>query len=161
MTSSESTTTSITEPSTEDHPLDTDPNWLPRWEIIFLATIDILICIIFVVIGRASHELRATQGPVRAVINSAMPFAIGWIIAGAGTGYYRGSSLFPLPRVIFRVLITGILGGPIGIALRAVFLGRPIIWSFFFVGSGILTGMMLLWRVVWSRVRLLWWPELI
>lgn len=139
-------------------PAPASPEWLPRWELIALASGDILAILLFVALGRDSHSIG--DGGVLTLINSTMPFAIAWLALGAYLGAYQGTALYPLRRTILRTLVTGIFAVPLGVLLRAAVLDRPLILSFFIVATLACTAIILLWRIVWSHVRLLWWTEL-
>lgn len=136
------------------------PEWLPRWELIALAVGDFIAMVIFAAVGRSSHNMDAGEGPLLAVLNTAAPFALAWLLAGAAVGLYTGKALYPPGRVLLRTLLAGLMAGPFGVALRAVWLARPIVWTFVLVATGTSTLIMLLWRFGWSRLRRLWWPEL-
>jgi hypothetical protein len=143
-----------------DHPAEADPDWLPRWEIVFLGSVDVLLMILFVALGRESHNLTGADRPFIALMNSAIPFGIAWVLAGTGAGNYRGTALYPLRRVILRTLLTGLFAGPLGVGIRAAYLVRPVDLTFLLAATGVSTGMMLVWRIAWSRLRRLWWDEL-
>ena len=137
-----------------------DARWLPRWEIVALGVGDVLVMIIFAVIGRSSHGAITEDGPVLAVFNTAIPLATAWVVIGLFTGIYNSKGVVRLKGVILRTLLTGLLAGLPGVGLRAIWLGRPFLWSFAAVTTGFITLFALVWRVAWSRLRLLWWPEL-
>lgn len=137
-----------------------DPQWLPTWELAALALGDLIALIVFAAVGRASHDLIATQGTVRATLNTAAPFMLAWLLVGMALGMYRGTALYPLGRVLWRTALAGAVAGPLGVAIRALWLRRPIIWVFMLVATATSTLALLVWRVAWSRLRRLWWPEL-
>jgi len=137
-----------------------DPRLLPRWELIALVLGDLLVLIVFAALGRSNHGLTAVDSSFRAVLNTAMPFVIAWIAGGLFTGAYQGQGLFPVGRTILRTLITAVIAGPLGTALRAAWLEREISWMFMLVATGTISLMMVIWRLGWSRLRRLWWPEL-
>jgi hypothetical protein len=138
----------------------TGQGWLPRWEVIALAAGDSIAVLVFAVIGRASHDLLATDGPILATLNTAVPFAAAWIVVGLITGFYNGRALFPAGRVVWQTLLTGLFAGPLGVVLRAAWLKRPVIWVFLLVATAASTMVVLVWRLGWSFIRRLWWPEL-
>ncbi len=137
-----------------------DPRWLPTWELAALALGDLIALIIFAAVGRASHDLVATQGVLRATLNTAAPFMLAWLLVGMVLGMYHGTALYPLKRVLWRTALAGVIAGPLGVAIRALWLRRPIIWVFMLVATATSTLALLVWRVGWSRLRRLWWPEL-
>lgn len=134
-----------------------DPDWLPYWEIIALALGDVIVLLLFAAIGRTSH---AREGGFVGVVNTGMPFVTAWLVVALIGGAYSGKALYPLKRVILRTLLSALISGPLGVGLWAVFNGKLPNWTFFVVATGSITVMMLIWRVGWSRLRHLWWPEL-
>lgn len=136
-----------------------DPNWLPTWELVVLAVGDFLTLLVFSAIGRASHGMQEGGGFV-SLFDTAVPFMLAFLLAGIILGLYRGKALYPVGRVIWKTGLTALIAGPAGVALRSLWLGRPIILSFVLVGTLSSMVMLTLWRVAWSRLRRLWWPEL-
>ena len=136
------------------------PERLPRWELLALFLGDLVTLTIFAAVGRSSHSMAVSEGPLLDVLNTAAPFMLAWLLSGIAVGLYSGKALFPLGRVLLRTLVTGLIAGPLAVALRAIWLGRPINWIFVLVATGTSTLMMLVWRVAWSRLRRLWGPEL-
>ncbi|NDJ37026.1 MAG: DUF3054 domain-containing protein [Chloroflexi bacterium] len=134
-------------------------NWLPRWEVYALGIGDMLALIVFAAVGRASHGVEDI-GPVLGTLNTALPFIVGWVIAGAATGHYRGLALYPIGRVILRTVLTGLVATPLAIGLRAFALDELPPLSFVLVAGLSSTVLVLLWRIFWSRLRLWWWREL-
>ncbi len=134
---------------------------LPVWEMFALFIGDFATLIVFGVWGQFTHNLLAdSEAPVRAVINTAAPFMLSWLAASAAAGTYRQTGLHPLTRTIWKTLLAGLLGGPLGVVLWALWRGHWPGWIFYVVTTGISTLMLLAWRVLWSRFRRLWWPEL-
>lgn len=147
-------------PPTDPQPAPSaGPDWLPRWELAALALGDFVALVVFAAIGRSSHHLAGTT-PLLAVLNTAVPFMVVWLVVGMALGMYRGLALYPLGRVVWRTLLAGLIAGPLAVLLRAVWQGRPVIGSFLLVATTFSTLFLLIWRVIWSRVRRSWWPEL-
>lgn len=136
------------------------PDLLPTWEMVALFVGDFLVLMLFAVLGRSSHAMDVSTGTLPAVMNTAAPMMLGWLLAGIVTGVYTTAGMYPTGRVLLRTLLTGVIAGPLGVALRALWLGRPIIPTFVLVATGTSALMMLVWRFGWSRLRRLWWPEL-
>jgi hypothetical protein len=137
-----------------------NPDWLPRWELLALAVGDMVVLILFVLLGRASHSVGAGQGALMAFANTAVPFMLAWVLAGAVVGLYSGRALYPLGRVIGRTALAALIGAPLGVVMRALWLGRAVAPTFALVATLSTLLLMLVWRVGWSRLRRLWWPEL-
>lgn len=142
------------------------PDSLPRWEVIWLVFTDCAAILVFVITGRASHRIVSTSGPVIGAINTAVPFMVAWLVVGAVAGLYTGKALYPVVRVIWRTALAGLIAGPLGVVLReALTSGPELIYfeieiPFLLVATGMIVGLEVVWRVVWSRIRRLWWPEL-
>ncbi len=137
-----------------------DPDWLPRWELVALAVGDLIALVIFATVGGASHGLLGGESPLIRVLNTAAPFMLAWLLVGMAIGVYRGTALYPVGRALGRTLAAGILAAPLGVVLRALWLARPVSWTFMLVATGASTLALLVWRVAWSRLRRAWWPEL-
>jgi uncharacterized membrane protein YeaQ/YmgE (transglycosylase-associated protein family) len=141
-------------------------NALPTWELIFLALMDCVVLFVFVVIGRADHQMRSAQGPIIGALNTAVPFMIAWLVVGALVGIYAAKALYPLGRVIWKTLLAGVIAAPVGVVLREAIQAGPelryfrIMPIFMLVATGVSVPMLLIWRVIWSRIRRVWWPEL-
>jgi FlaA1/EpsC-like NDP-sugar epimerase len=149
----------IPDPASERQAASAGPDWLPRWELAALALGDFLALILFAVIGRSSHGMTGPT-PLLSVLNTAVPFMVAWLVIGMVLGMYRGVALYPLGRVIWRTLLAGLIAGLLGVVLRAVWLGHPVVTTFLLVGTVSSTLFLLIWRIAWSRLRRSWWPEL-
>jgi len=127
---------------------------------------DTAMLILFAALGRDSHQSVSAQGPVIGTINTAVPFVVSWLVVGAISGAFTGKAMFPIGRVIWRTLLAAILAAPLGVVLRSALRAGPelqffeIQWSFMGVATGVTAGLLLAWRLFWSRLRRLWWPEL-
>lgn len=152
--------TELAEPLPADESSRADPDCLPGWELITLVLGDLITWIAFAVAGRASHERLAAPEPIRAMLNTAAPFMLAWLIVGMAAGTYRGTTLYPLRHVLWRTALAGVIAGPLGVIFRALALRRSVVLSFLLVATGTSTMMLVIWRAGWSRLRRLWWPEL-
>lgn len=142
------------------------PDFLPAWELTALAIGDLIVFIIFAAIGQANHSIEPVGGPVLGAINTAVPFEVAWLIVAVLAGAFSGKALYPLRRVFIRTLLPALIAGPIGAVFWAATRGGPELRRFsldpmfVLVATGTTAVMLVIWRVVWSRVRRLWWPEL-
>lgn len=146
------------------------PEWLPTWEIIAVAIGDVVALLIFAAIGRASHEVASSAGPAVGTVNTAFPFIVSWLALAAISGAFSGQAFYPVPRVIGRTLRASVPAAALGVLLRAALQAAPnqfyafrwdsIQLSFILVSALATSALLLVWRVGWSRVRRLWWPEL-
>jgi hypothetical protein len=146
------------------------PEWLPTWEIIAVGVGDTIMLIIFAAVGRATHSVESSAGPVIGTINTAFPFIVAWLALGGILGAFSGKALYPIPRVIWRTLRVSVIAAVLGVLLRVALLAAPrqfysFRWdqiqpSFMLVAAGVTSLLLLIWRIGWSRFRRLWWPEL-
>jgi hypothetical protein len=105
--------------------------------------LDALIVVLFVVIGRETHD---EENAVVAILETAAPFLIG-LAAGWTVGRTRRT---PLSAVAgFIVLVATLV---IGMALRKAVFGDGTAVSFVVVASLFLGAGLLGWRMVWSRI---------
>ena len=137
-------------------PPSANPDSLPRWELIALVVGDMLVLVLFVLLGRASHSVQAGQGTLMAFANTAAPFMLAWVLVGAVVGIYSGRALYPLGRVVGRTALAVVFAAPLGVAMRALWLTRAVAPTFVLVATLTTLVMMLIWRVGWSRLRRLW-----
>jgi hypothetical protein len=135
--------------------------WLPAWELIALFLGDFITLILFGLWGQASHDLLSTSGsPLRAAVNTATPFMIAWLIVGFVIGTYKATALYPLPRAIWKTALAGLLAGPLGGVFWALLRNHWPVPIFYVVTTATSAAVLMVWRVLWSRLRRLWWPEL-
>jgi hypothetical protein len=135
--------------------------WLPIWELVALFLGDLITLILFGVWGQSTHNLlQSSTSPAAAVVNTAAPFMVSWLIVGIFIGTYKGTALYPLSRVIWKTALDGLLAGPLGVVFWALSRGHWPVSVFYVVTTGASTLLLLIWRVLWSRVRRAWWPEL-
>jgi len=146
------------------------PEWLPTWEIFAVGIGDVIVMLIFAAIGRASHEVTSSTGPVVGTITTAFPFIVSWLTLAAILGAFSGKAFYPVPRAAWRTLRASIPAAPLGVLLRAALEAAPkqfygfrwdqIDLSFILVATVSTSVLLLAWRIGWSRFRRLWWPEL-
>ncbi len=137
-----------------------NPDRLPRWELAALVLGDLLTLVVFAAVGGSFHGTLGAEGPFLRIMNTALPFMLAWLLVGMIVGLYQGTALYPVGRVAGRTLVAGFLAGPLGAAFRAVWLERPVSWPFMWVATGFSAVGLVIWRLAWSRLRRLWWPEL-
>jgi hypothetical protein len=135
--------------------------WLPGWELVMLFIGDFITLILFGVWGQMSHGMmRNATSPIRGVVNDAAPFMLAWLIVAVVTGTYQAKALYPLPRVIWKTVLAGVIAGPLGGLMWALSRAHWPAPVFYGITTAITTSMLLVWRVFWSRLRRSWWPEL-
>jgi uncharacterized membrane protein YcaP (DUF421 family) len=106
---------------------------------------DIVALIVFAAIGRQSHN---ETNPIDAVIATALPFILGWLLVA-----WQGGMLVPqsLPRWIGRTLLLNVIGCGLGLALRSIWLQREIPLSFAIVSFLATTLLLIIVRVLQYR----------
>jgi hypothetical protein len=144
-----------------DNPPPRVLKWLPTWELFALFIGDWLTLLIFAWWGQSTHQLLASNdAPLRAIITTAAPFMVGWLLVGMVIGTYRGTALYPLGRVIWLTALAGLIAGPIGGVFWALSRNHWPVPIFYVITTALTTAVLVVWRVIWSRIRRLWWPEL-
>ncbi len=127
---------------------------LPFTHLAALIGGDLLVILSFIWIGRSSHSLSTSD--ILAGLSTALPFIIGWFLITPWFGIYKGNVCQNRRRLIPRLLIAWAIAVPVGLGLRALFLGRPIpsgILPFFAAISMAYIGLvMLIWRLGY-----VWW----
>ncbi len=117
-----------------------------RRQVLTAAGVDVLALLVFVVMGRSSHDESQS---VTQILTVFAPFAIalaaGWLVVGAWK-----NPLAPFPTGIQLWLITA--GG--GLLLRRFVFQRSTAFGFVIVGSAFLLATLLGWRLIAE-----WWSE--
>jgi len=91
---------------------------------------------------------------VAGVVETALPFVLGWSIAAIFLGAIsvpRGSAL---SEIVKRSAVTWVLAFPFIVVLRALLLGRWSPWTFYLVAFTVASVMLLGWRLLfalWER----------
>lgn len=118
-----------------------------RW---YLPLGDFVVLLLFASIGRASHEEGLT---VLGIIETAAPFVLGWFVAAPFMGTFRDEATETPRRAVLMTARTWIVGIPLGLLFRAIYLRRGIPISFAIVT--LLTTLILLslWRAGAAIVR--------
>jgi hypothetical protein len=106
---------------------------------------DVIALIVFAAIGRQSHN---ESNPIDAIIATATPFIIGWVLVA-----WQGGLLVPqsLPRWILRTILFNVAGCGLGLVIRSIWLQREIPLSFAIVSFVVTTSLLLLVRFVQYR----------
>jgi hypothetical protein len=106
--------------------------------------VDIVALLLFAAIGRQTH---AESNQVFALLSTALPFIVSWLIVSALTGLDRPQ---PFKRWIVFTLAWAPLSALIGLALRAIWLQRAIPLTFAIITLCVTTFMLLIVRVLFS-----------
>ena len=84
---------------------------------LLLAIGDVVVFIVFAVIGMRSHKEALT---VPSVLITAAPFAIGWFIVSPSIGVFRRSVTSQVGRMSLRTALAWLAAWPVGLLLRGV-----------------------------------------
>lgn len=138
----------------EQSTTDTRTNSSPQ-RLVWLIGGDILVMLLFTWVGRSRHTLSTTD--ITAGLTTAAPFIISWFLITPWFGLFRADVSQNWRKLVPRLLLAWvIIGGPLAIVLRALFLGRPIPGginlTFAWVSLAFTTLFMLIWRLGY-----IWW----
>lgn len=110
----------------------------------FVILADVVALFVFAAIGRQSHS---ESGQIMAVLSTGMPFVVSWLVVSALTGLYHPQSF---KRWIIWTLAWAPLSNLIALALRSIWLGKPVLLTFAIVSMGMTTLFLVLVRVFFS-----------
>ena len=118
---------------------------------------DILVFLIFVIIGRSNHTLSLTD--LGAIVTTAAPFGLAWFLVAPWFGLFRAEVRGNWQKVVPRLLLAWVLvGGPLSLIFWALLRGRTIpggiIPTFAIVTLVSTTLFLLIWRVGYA-----WWAK--
>jgi len=119
--------------------------------IISLIAGDLLVLVLFTVIGRISHNLPLSVG---AVLWTTFPFALAWLVIAPLMGLYRPDVQTRFLSVTWRTGLAVFVAAPLGSYLRGILLGHHIIFIFYVITTVTLLLMIWLWR--WGFT---WWQH--
>lgn len=108
---------------------------------------DILVFLVFSVIGRISHGEPVGLTALPQVVGTAAPFAAGWFIVAPFVGAYRRDITTRPRQMAKRTAFAWVLACPVGLTLRGIFVdhGAPP-FSFAIITLLFVLIVMLLWR---------------
>ncbi|TNJ65359.1 DUF3054 domain-containing protein [Paenibacillus hemerocallicola] len=106
---------------------------------------DLLVLFLFVLLGRQDHDMTFS---LLAALPTAIPFALGWVIALAVVRTYRPSSVSSVGKAVLYALLTCCLAVPLGLVLRSLWLGRLPTGTFAVVAFPLIASFMIVWRAL-------------
>ena len=116
---------------------------------------DALALLLFAWVGRSSHALSALD--IAAGLSTAAPFIISWFLITPWFGLYRAGVSQTWQKLLPRLLLAWlVIGGPLALVLRALFLGRPIPGGIIPIFALITLSITTLFMVTW-RLAYIWW----
>jgi len=108
---------------------------------------DILVFLVFSVIGRISHGEPVGLTALPQVVGTAAPFAAGWFIVAPFVGAYRRDITEQPRQMAKRTAFAWVLACPVGLTLRGIFVDRGVPpFSFAIITLLFVLIVMLLWR---------------
>ena len=105
---------------------------------------DIVALLLFAAIGRQSH---AESNQLLAIVSTALPFIVSWLIVSALTGLERPQAF---KRWMIQTLAWAPLSALMGLALRSVWLERAIPLTFAIITICVTTFLLLVVRILFS-----------
>lgn len=111
---------------------------------------DAIALIVFSMWGRASHGMDLQAG---SVLSTGLPFAITWFAAAALLGGYKPEAAAGPGAAAKRAALISVIAAPLAVVLRALFLQRPIPWTFLVVATTTTLIVMTVWRTVFALTR--------
>lgn len=106
---------------------------------------DIAALLVFSLSGQRSHNMAITLG---GVLETALPFIIGWIIISILFGLYRKHNYSTFGTMFKRFLLVWVLAIPLGWFLRGLLFGKGYPWVFLIVSLISTFVIFLIWRAI-------------
>lgn len=111
---------------------------------------DLIVLMVFASIGRASHSEGVR---ILGIFETAAPFMVGWLVAAPFTGAYREDATASTANALLLTARTWIVGIPLGLLLRAIYLRKGIPVSFAIVTLLSTLILLSLWRAGIALLR--------
>lgn len=83
---------------------------------------DILVFLIFSVLGRSSHDEASGFSAPLQVIGTAAPFMIGWFIVSPFFGLFKRKVVVAPKQMAWRTAVAWLIAWPIGLTIRSLYL---------------------------------------
>ena len=124
------------------------PREIPYKQAVIMLVIGDLLCfLIFVAFGRNSHGEASGFAAIPQIIITALPFAAGWFLVSPFVGACRHKILAQPRAMAIRTTLAWLLGWPIAMFLRGIFVDHGIPpFSFAFIVLLFNTVLLLVWR---------------
>jgi hypothetical protein len=118
--------------------------------VLILALGDLIALLLFVGLGRRSHALSLTD--LSATLATTLPFLAAWFLVSPWFGLFRAGISQNWRRLLPRLLLAWVvIGCPLALILRALWLGRAIPGgiplTFALVTLAVTTLFLLIWRL--------------
>ena len=109
---------------------------------------DMAVFLAFVILGKTEHGIIQS----RALLRTALPFAIVWCAISPWLGAYRASTLYNLRTTAWRIPLIWLLCGLVALFARALLTDRPLILAFAIVALAVQGLVLVIWRGVFMMV---------
>ena len=119
----------------------------PRYIAVVLLG-DITVFLAFVILGKTEHGIIQS----RALLRTALPFAIVWCAISPWLGAYRASTLYNLRTTAWRIPLIWLLCGLVALLARALLTDRPVAPAFVLVALAVQGALLVSWRGVFMLV---------
>ena len=127
---------------------------LKRFTPLLILLGDLIALLLFVYIGQRDHGLVDAESPLQGLLWASWAFALAWVIAAALLRALPDAATLSARSLLANGLNAWLVAAPLGVLLRAYFLGRAVIPTSFLAATLAFGGLFVLgWRLVFV---LLW-----
>ena len=125
---------------------------LSRRALLLLAG-DLVALALFAILGRNTHDEAIGFGAVRAVVGTAAPFLVGWLVAASVFNVRWPQATSTVALMLRATLTTWVAAYPIAMLVRGVALGRTSPLSFYIVAFVVPLLLLLAWRLSFAVIE--------
>lgn len=127
---------------------------LKRFTPLLILLGDLIALLLFVYIGQRDHGLVDAENPLQGLLWASWAFALAWVIAAALLRAMPDAATLSGRALLANGLNAWLVAAPLGVLLRAYFLGRAVIPTSFLAATLAFGGLFILgWRLLFV---LLW-----
>ena len=127
---------------------------LKRFTPLLILLGDLIALLLFVYIGQRDHGLIDAENPLQGLLWASWAFALAWVIAAALLRALPDAATLSARALLANGLNAWLVAAPLGVLLRAYFLGRAVIPTSFLAATLAFGGLFVLgWRLLFV---LLW-----
>jgi cation transport ATPase len=120
-----STTEETNVPVTEKK--DKPTKEIPYKQAVMLLVIgDVLCFLIFVALGRSSHQEASGFAAIPQIIVTALPFIAGWFLVSPFVGAFRHKIMAQPKAMVIRTTVSWLIAWPVALFLRGIFVDHGV-----------------------------------
>ena len=119
----------------------------------FLVIGDVAALTAFAILGRRSHDEASGLAAVGAVLETVLPFVLGWLVSAVALGALDSGRLTSVRGMLRRTGVAWVAAFPLVVLMRALLLGRFSPWSFYLVAFTVAFLMLIGWRLAFVLGR--------